>query len=89
MCGLSALVVQIPKVAGQGNVVRLHLRDGRTLSAQARGERAFDQDFIIRKFTQSAGYALRPAAIQEIIDIIAHIAEQRSIDRLMTLARGG
>src|SRR5258708_15014825 len=51
---LSERVAQIPKTAGEGNVVTLHLRDGRTLSARARGERAFEPDYIERKFRHCA-----------------------------------
>jgi 2-methylcitrate dehydratase PrpD len=86
---LSGRVVQIPKTAGEGNVVTLHLRDGRTLSARARGERAFAPDYIARKFTQCATAALTARAAEEIGDIVAHLDRQPSLDRLMTLARGG
>lgn len=86
---LSERVVQIPKTAGEGNVVTLHLRGGKTMSARARGERAFEPDFIVRKFVQCAEFALKPPAVQEIVDIVARLDEQPSIDRLMTLARGG
>jgi 2-methylcitrate dehydratase PrpD len=86
---LSEHVVQIPKTAGEGNVVTLHLRGGRTLSARARGERAFEPDYVLRKFLQCAGFALRPAAVKEISEIVMRLDEQPSISRLMTLARGG
>jgi hypothetical protein len=82
-------VVQIPKTAGEGNVVTLHLRGGKTLSARARGERAFEPEFIARKFRQCASAALKPRAIEEVAEIVAHLDQQPSIDRLMTLARGG
>jgi 2-methylcitrate dehydratase PrpD len=86
---LSERVTQIPKTPGEDNEVRLRLRDGRVLSARARGERAFEPDFIARKFTQCASAALRSnAAIDEIRDIVAHLDQQPSIDRLMALARG-
>jgi 2-methylcitrate dehydratase PrpD len=86
---LSERVLQIQKTAGEGNVVTLHLRGGRTLSARARGERAFDPDFIARKFLQCASAALPARAADEIRDIVAHLDQQPSIHRLMTLARGG
>ena len=85
---LSARVRQIPKTAGEGNVVTLHLRSGKTLSARARGERAFEPDYIARKFTQCASAALNRRAADEISDIISHLDQQPSIDRLMALARG-
>jgi 2-methylcitrate dehydratase len=86
---LSERVIQIPKTPGEGNEVRLRLRDGRVLSARARVERAFDPDYIARKFRQCASAALKSnAAIDEIGDIVAHLDQQPSIDRLMTLARG-
>jgi 2-methylcitrate dehydratase PrpD len=85
---LSVRVVQIPKSEGEGNVVTLHLRDGRTLSARARGERAFDQDFIARKFAQCAAAAVSERAADEIRDLIAHLDQQPSLERLMALARG-
>ena len=85
---LAARVVQIPKTAGEGNAVTLHLRDGRTLSARARGERAFDGEFIAHKFTQCATAAISARSAQEICDIVAHLDQQPSIDRLMALARG-
>ena len=59
---LSARVRQISKTAGEGNVVTLHLRSGKTLSARARGERAFEPDYIARKFTQCASAALNRAS---------------------------
>ena len=59
---LSARVRQIPKTAGEGNVVTLHLRSGKTLSARARGERAFEPDYIARKFTQCAYGRIEPAS---------------------------
>jgi 2-methylcitrate dehydratase PrpD len=87
---LSGRVLQIPKTPGDGNEVRLCLRDGRVLSARARGERAFAPDDIARKFRQCAAVALKSnAALDEIGDIVAHLDRQKSIDRLMTLARGG
>jgi 2-methylcitrate dehydratase PrpD len=87
---LSERVLQIPKTPGDGNEVRLRLRDGRVLSARARGERAFKPDDIARKFRQCAAAALKSnAAIDEIGDIVAHLEQQPSIDRLMTRARGG
>ena len=86
---LSERVVQIPKTPGEGNEVRLRLRDGRVLSARARGERAFEPDDIIRKFKQCASAALKSnAAVDEVSDIVAHLDRQPSVDRLMTLARG-
>jgi 2-methylcitrate dehydratase PrpD len=85
---LSARVVQIPKTAGEGNLVTLHLRDGRTLSARARGERAFDPEFIARKFTQCAAAAISARAAEEIRDLVVHLDQQPSIIRLMALARG-
>jgi 2-methylcitrate dehydratase PrpD len=85
---LSARVVQIPRTAGEGNVVTLHLRGGRTLSARARGERAFEPEFIAGKFTQCATAALSARAADEIRDIVGHLDQQPSIDRLMALARG-
>src|SRR5258708_35280078 len=86
---LSERVLQIPKTPGDGNEVRLRLRDGRVLSARARGERAFAPDDIARKFRQCAAAALESHAIDEIGDIVAHLEQRPSIDRLMTLARGG
>jgi len=86
---LARRVVQIPKTAGEGNVVTLHLRGGTTLSARARGERAFEPDFIVRKFRQCATAALSPRAVDEIADIAAHLDQQPAIGRLMALARGG
>ena len=86
---LSKRVIQIAKTPGEGNEVRLRLRDGRTLSARARGERAFDAEFIARKFGQCAATALNRRAVEEIRDIVAHLDAQPSVDRLMTLARGG
>jgi 2-methylcitrate dehydratase PrpD len=85
---LSKRVVQIPKTAGEGNVVILHLRGGNTLSARARGERAFEQEFVERKFTQCVSAVLNARAADEIIEIVAHLDQQPSIDRLMALARG-
>ena len=85
---LSARVVQIPKTEGEGNVVTLHLRDGRTLSARARGERAFDLDFIARKFAQCAAAAVSERAADEIRDIVGNLDQQPSLERLMALARG-
>src|SRR5262249_61321209 len=79
----------IPKTAGEGNVVTLHLRGGKTLSVRARGERAFEPDFIMHKFRQCATAALSPRAVDEIADIAAHLDQQPAIGRLMTLARGG
>jgi len=86
---LARRVVQIPKTAGEGNVVTLHLRGGKTLSVRARGERAFEPDFIMHKFRQCATAALSPRAVDEIADIAAHLDQQPAIGRLMTLARGG
>ena len=85
---LSERIVQIPKTAGEGNVVTLHLRGGKTLSARAHGERAFEPDYIARKFTHCALAALNVLAVDEINDIVAHLDQQSSIDRLMALARG-
>jgi 2-methylcitrate dehydratase PrpD len=85
---LAARVVQIAKTAGEGNIVTLHLRGGRTLSARARGERAFEPDFIARKFARCAAAAISARAADEIRDIVAHLDQQPSLDRLMTLARG-
>jgi len=85
---LAARVVQIPKTAGEGNMVTLRLRDGRTLSARARGERAFEPEFIARKFAECASAAISARAAQEICDIVAHLDQQPSLDRLMALARG-
>jgi 2-methylcitrate dehydratase PrpD len=86
---LAHRVVQIGKTAGEGNVVILHLRGGKTLSARARGERAFEPEFIARKFGQCAAAALKPHAVEEIADIVANLDQQPTIERLMTLARGG
>ena len=85
---LSGRVVQIPRTGGEGNVVTLFLRGGRTLSARARGERVFEPDFIARKFAQCASAAVTAPAADEIRDIVAHLDQQLSIDRLMALARG-
>ncbi len=85
---LSERVVQIPKTEGEGNVVTLHLRGGKTLSARARGERAFEPDDIARKFKQCASAALSASGAEEIGDIVAHLDQQPSIERLMALARG-
>jgi 2-methylcitrate dehydratase PrpD len=85
---LSERVVQIPKTAGEGNVVTLRLRDGRTLSARARGERAFDPDFIVEKFRQCASSALGARPVDAIVEIVARLDQQPSIEPLMTLARG-
>jgi 2-methylcitrate dehydratase PrpD len=85
---LSARVVQVPKTEGEGHVVILHLRGGRTLSARARGERAFEPDFIARKFAQCAAAAVSARAAEEIRDIVGHLDQQPSLDRLMALARG-
>ena len=85
---LSERVVQIAKTAGEGNVVTLHLRGGRTLSARSRGERAFAPDFVARKFTQCASAALSAGAVEEITAIVTHLDEQASVGRLMQLARG-
>ena len=85
---LSARVVQIPKTAGEGNVVTLFLRGGRTLSARARGERAFEPNLVARKFAQCASAAVTARAADEIRDIVGHLDQQPSIDRLMALARG-
>jgi 2-methylcitrate dehydratase PrpD len=85
---LAARVVQIPKVEGDGNLVRLHLRGGKSLSARARGERAFEPDFIARKFAQCAAAAVSARAAGEIRDIVGHLDEQPSLERLMALARG-
>jgi len=86
---LARRVVQIPKTAGEGNVVTLHLRGGKTLSTRARGERAFEPDFIARKFKQCASSALSARSVDEIADIVTHLDQQPAIDRLMALARGG
>jgi 2-methylcitrate dehydratase PrpD len=86
---LSRRVVQIPKSDGEGNVVTLHLRGGKTLTARARGERAFEPDFIRRKFQECASAALNARAVDEIVDIVAHFEQQPSLRRLMQLARGG
>jgi len=86
---LSERVIQIPKTPGEGNEVRLRLRDGRVLSARARGERAFEPDFIARKFVQCATATLSARAVDEIRDIVGQLEAQPSIVRLMTLARGG
>lgn len=86
---LSARVVQVPKVAGEGNEVRLKLRDGRTLSARAKGQRAFEKEFIERKFVQCASACLTRRAVDEIEEIVLHLDQQPSIDRLMRLASGG
>ena len=85
---LSERVVQIPKTAGEGNVVTLHLRGGKTLSARARGEHAVEPDFIALKFKQCASAALNARAVDEIRDIVAHLHQHPSLDRLMALARG-
>jgi hypothetical protein len=85
---LSGRVVQIPRTAREGNVVTLRLRDGRTLSARSRGERAFEPDFIARKFTRCATAAVSARAADEIRDIVGHLDQQPSIERLMALARG-
>ncbi len=85
---LSERVVQVPKTVGEGNVVTLHLRGGKRLSARARGERAFEPDYIAHKFTQCASAALTARAVSEISDIVAHLEQQPSIERLMALARG-
>lgn len=85
---LSGRVVQIPRTGGEGNVVTLHLRGGRTLSARSRGERAFEPDFIARKFTRCATAAVSARAADEIRDIVEHLDQQPSIERLMALARG-
>jgi 2-methylcitrate dehydratase PrpD len=85
---LAARVVQIRKTAGEGNVVRLHLRGGHTLSARSRGERAFQPDFIARKFAQCATAAVSARAADEIRDIVGHLDQQPSIEHLMALARG-
>jgi 2-methylcitrate dehydratase PrpD len=82
-------VVQIPKTSGEGNEVRIMLRGGRTLSARARGERAFEADFILKKFDQCASAALKSSAVSEIKDIVLSLDKQPSIARLMALARGG
>src|SRR5262249_6645248 len=80
---LARRVVQIPKTAGEGNVVTLHLRGGKTLSTRARGERAFEPDFIARKFKQCASSALSARSVDEIADIVTHLDQQPAIDRLM------
>ena len=85
---LASRVVQIPKTEGEGNVVTLRLHGGRTLMARARGERAFEPDFIARKFTRSAAAAVSARAADEIRDIVGHLEQQASIERLMGLARG-
>jgi 2-methylcitrate dehydratase PrpD len=85
---LSERVVQIPKTAGEGNVVTLHLHDGKTLSARGRGEHAVEPDFIALKFRQCASAALNASAVEEIRDIVAHLDQHPSLDRLMALARG-
>jgi 2-methylcitrate dehydratase PrpD len=86
---LAQCVVQIPRTAGEGNVVILHLRGGKTLFARARGERAFEPDFIARKFRECASAALSGRAVEEIADIVMHLDQQPTIGRLMALARGG
>jgi 2-methylcitrate dehydratase PrpD len=85
---LSARVVQVPKTEGEGNVVTLHLRGGQKLSARARGERAFEPDFIARKFAQCAAAVVNERAADEIRDIVGHLDQQPSLERLMALARG-
>ena len=85
---LAARVTQIPKTDGEGNVVTLHLRDGRTLSKRARGKRAFEQSYIDDKFRQCAAAALSAAAVEEIAGIVEAIEQQSNIARLMSLARG-
>ena len=86
---LARRVRQIDKTPGEGNVVTLRLRDGRTLSARAKGERAFDDAYIAQKFVESASAALTSrAAIDEIAAIVCRLEHEASIDRLMRLCRG-
>jgi 2-methylcitrate dehydratase PrpD len=85
---ISARVVQVPKTEGEGNVVTLHLRGGRALSARARGERAFEPDFIARKFAECAAAAVSAHAAEEIREIVRHLDQQSSLERLMALVRG-
>jgi hypothetical protein len=59
------------------------------LSARARGERAFEPDFIRRKFQECASAALNARAVEEILQIVDRLEEQPSVRPLMQLARGG
>jgi 2-methylcitrate dehydratase PrpD len=86
---LSRRVVQIPNSDGEGNVVTLHLRGGKSLSARARGERAFEPEFIRRKFQECASAVLNPHAVDEILETVDRFEEQPWVRRLMQLARGG
>ncbi len=86
---LSKRVSQIPKSPGDGNVVTLRLRDGRTLSARARGERAFDAAYIETKFRDCASHVLKSGAVSALVEIVDGLEREASIDRLMTLSRGG
>lgn len=86
---LSRKVTQIPKSGGEGNLVIVRLANGETLSARARGERAFETDFIKAKFRSCALQAeVAPESITEMIDFCGTLDQQKDIARLMQLARG-
>ena len=86
---LSRKVKQIPKTEGEGNIVIVRLANADTISARARGSRAFEQDFIEAKFRACALHAgMQETTVAEMVDIVGALDHKEDLARLMRLARG-